>query len=56
MKRYIFKIKKKLLHVDADNILSAKQIARELYGEQVKFYAIGKIYGAKQQYYGSKNQ
>ena len=47
MKQYIFKIKKKLLHVDADDIQSAKQIARELYGDQARFYAIGKIYGAK---------
>lgn len=47
MKRYIFKLGNKYLHVDADNILIAKKIARELYGDQARFYAIGKIYGAK---------
>lgn len=53
MKRYIFKLDNKYLHVDADNILIAKKIACELYGEKVVFTTIGKVYGLKVKQYGS---
>lgn len=46
MKRYLFKKGNQILSVDADNILTAKKIARELHGD-VKFYTISKIYSLK---------
>ena len=47
MKRYIFKVKNKLLHIGADNILTAKNRAKELYGDNAVFKTIEKIYGLK---------